>query len=249
MSTVTDNETTRRFELDEDGHTSFATYRRADNIVTIPHVESPLELRGKRHRRPPDGRHSGARPREWLQNSADLPLRGGVVPAASRSGGRINLTRELSCPCAAQRLQSAPYPGEQSRVPSSEGKNQSESAASQALAGWRSRCFALFAFTFQSFVAQVHYPRRAAGSASTSLDAGKRLAARQASGERRSVELSDLSGGSARGPIHNAICGHVRASVLRDLLYCQLQRCGDDGSGRITQLEKPRATAHLTSDP
>jgi len=47
MTIVTDNETARRFELDEDGYTSFATYRRADNIVTIPHVESPMELRGK----------------------------------------------------------------------------------------------------------------------------------------------------------------------------------------------------------
>lgn len=47
MSTVTDNEAARRFELEEDGYVSFATYRRADNIVTIPHVESPVELRGK----------------------------------------------------------------------------------------------------------------------------------------------------------------------------------------------------------
>jgi len=47
MSTVTDNETARRFELEEDGHTAFATYRRTGSIVTIPHVESPPELRGK----------------------------------------------------------------------------------------------------------------------------------------------------------------------------------------------------------
>ena len=47
MSTVIDNETARRFELDEDGHTAFATYRRTDNIVTIPHVEAPEALRGK----------------------------------------------------------------------------------------------------------------------------------------------------------------------------------------------------------
>lgn len=47
MSTVTNNETARRFELDEEGHTAFATYRRADNIVTIPHVEAPEALRGK----------------------------------------------------------------------------------------------------------------------------------------------------------------------------------------------------------
>ena len=47
MSTVTDNEDARRFELEEDGYTTFATYRRADDIVTIPHVESPAEARGK----------------------------------------------------------------------------------------------------------------------------------------------------------------------------------------------------------
>jgi predicted GNAT family acetyltransferase len=47
MSTVTDNEAARRFELEEDGHTAFATYRRMGGIVTIPHVESPPELRGK----------------------------------------------------------------------------------------------------------------------------------------------------------------------------------------------------------
>lgn len=47
MSTVTDNEASRRFELEEEGHIAFATYRRADDIVTIPHVESPPALRGK----------------------------------------------------------------------------------------------------------------------------------------------------------------------------------------------------------
>jgi hypothetical protein len=47
MSTVNDNEAARRFELEEEGHTAFATYRRADDIVTIPHVEAPIELRGK----------------------------------------------------------------------------------------------------------------------------------------------------------------------------------------------------------
>lgn len=47
MSVVVDNEAARRFELEEDGHTAFASYRRSDNIVTIPHVESPVELRGK----------------------------------------------------------------------------------------------------------------------------------------------------------------------------------------------------------
>jgi predicted GNAT family acetyltransferase len=47
MSTVIDNEAARHFELEENGHTAFATYRRADNIVTIPHVEAPVELQGK----------------------------------------------------------------------------------------------------------------------------------------------------------------------------------------------------------
>ena len=47
MNTVTDNEALRHFELEENGHTAFATYRRADDIVTIPHVEAPVELQGK----------------------------------------------------------------------------------------------------------------------------------------------------------------------------------------------------------
>ncbi|HTT99003.1 MAG TPA: GNAT family N-acetyltransferase [Rhizomicrobium sp.] len=47
MSTVVDNEDARRFELEEDGYTTFATYRRTDDIVTIPHVESPPAARGK----------------------------------------------------------------------------------------------------------------------------------------------------------------------------------------------------------
>ncbi len=47
MSNVIDNEAARRFDLEENGHTAFATYRRAGDIVTIPHVEAPMELRGK----------------------------------------------------------------------------------------------------------------------------------------------------------------------------------------------------------
>jgi predicted GNAT family acetyltransferase len=47
MSTVIDNEAARRFELEENGYTAFATYRRRDDIVTIPHVEAPVELQGK----------------------------------------------------------------------------------------------------------------------------------------------------------------------------------------------------------
>jgi len=37
----------QRFELREGGVTAFATYRREDGRLLIPHVESPLPLRGK----------------------------------------------------------------------------------------------------------------------------------------------------------------------------------------------------------
>jgi predicted GNAT family acetyltransferase len=47
MSIVRDNAARNRFEIEENGAIAFATYRRADNVVTIPHVEAPLELRGK----------------------------------------------------------------------------------------------------------------------------------------------------------------------------------------------------------
>lgn len=46
-STVRDNAAQNRFEIEENGQVAFATYRRADNVVTIPHVEAPQELRGK----------------------------------------------------------------------------------------------------------------------------------------------------------------------------------------------------------
>ena len=42
-----DNETLHRFELVEQGLTAFATYRRVDGHVSIPHVEAPEALRGK----------------------------------------------------------------------------------------------------------------------------------------------------------------------------------------------------------
>jgi predicted GNAT family acetyltransferase len=44
---VVDNPTLHRFELGEDGATAFATYRRAGDTFTIPHVEAPMALRGK----------------------------------------------------------------------------------------------------------------------------------------------------------------------------------------------------------
>ena len=47
MSIVRDNAAQSRFEIEESGFVGFATYRRADNTFTIPHVEAPPELRGK----------------------------------------------------------------------------------------------------------------------------------------------------------------------------------------------------------
>ncbi|HEY1708409.1 MAG TPA: GNAT family N-acetyltransferase [Rhizomicrobium sp.] len=44
---VTDNPERSRFELVEQGLTAFANYRRRDDVVIIPHVESPPALRGK----------------------------------------------------------------------------------------------------------------------------------------------------------------------------------------------------------
>jgi hypothetical protein len=46
MTTVTDNRDLRRFELNEEGQTAFATYARNGLHVVIPHVESPPALRG-----------------------------------------------------------------------------------------------------------------------------------------------------------------------------------------------------------
>jgi predicted GNAT family acetyltransferase len=44
---VVNNESRSRFELEEQGELAFATYRRADDVYTIPHVESAMALRGK----------------------------------------------------------------------------------------------------------------------------------------------------------------------------------------------------------
>ena len=44
---VVDNAQLHRFELEEDGLTAFATYRRAGDVFTLPHVEAPPALRGK----------------------------------------------------------------------------------------------------------------------------------------------------------------------------------------------------------
>lgn len=44
---VIDNTARSRFELEEQGQTAFANYRRQGDVVIIPHVESPPALRGK----------------------------------------------------------------------------------------------------------------------------------------------------------------------------------------------------------
>ncbi|WP_247896524.1 GNAT family N-acetyltransferase [Azospirillum argentinense] len=44
--TVTDNPALSRFELDVNGQTVFATYRRRGTILHIPYVEAPPSLRG-----------------------------------------------------------------------------------------------------------------------------------------------------------------------------------------------------------
>lgn len=46
MSDVTDNAAAQRYELDVDGQTVFATYRRDGGTVWIRHVEAPVALRG-----------------------------------------------------------------------------------------------------------------------------------------------------------------------------------------------------------
>jgi len=44
---VRDNTASNRFELEEQGALAFATYRRAGDTLTIPHVEAAMALRGK----------------------------------------------------------------------------------------------------------------------------------------------------------------------------------------------------------
>lgn len=46
MPDFADNTARSRFELTENGHTCFASYRRAGDVMTIPHVETPMEARG-----------------------------------------------------------------------------------------------------------------------------------------------------------------------------------------------------------
>ncbi len=46
MSAVTDNAAKKRFELEEQGELAFADYTRRDGVLTIPHVEAAMALRG-----------------------------------------------------------------------------------------------------------------------------------------------------------------------------------------------------------
>ena len=68
-----DNAPRGRFELDVDGHTAFADYRRDGDRVSIDHVETPVALRG--------GGVAGA----LMRGVADQARRGGlkVTPICS----------------------------------------------------------------------------------------------------------------------------------------------------------------------
>ena len=47
MTAVRDNAAKSRFELEEEGQIAFADYSRHGDVLTIPHVEAPMALRGK----------------------------------------------------------------------------------------------------------------------------------------------------------------------------------------------------------
>ncbi|MGJ5180498.1 GNAT family N-acetyltransferase [Bradyrhizobium oligotrophicum] len=47
MTTVRDNKTKGRFELDVEGGMAFATYRATPQAVVITHTETPAALRGR----------------------------------------------------------------------------------------------------------------------------------------------------------------------------------------------------------
>ena len=47
MSDVTNNESAHRYELEVDGATAFAAYRRQGDVVTFTHTEVPRQLEGK----------------------------------------------------------------------------------------------------------------------------------------------------------------------------------------------------------
>jgi uncharacterized protein len=47
MPAVHDNTALQRFELDTGGQIAFATYRRAEGVITFMHTETPRALRGR----------------------------------------------------------------------------------------------------------------------------------------------------------------------------------------------------------
>lgn len=47
VMTMVDNTAQRRFELTEDGHLAWATYRQQDGQLFVEYVFSPPELRGR----------------------------------------------------------------------------------------------------------------------------------------------------------------------------------------------------------
>ena len=47
MPDVRDNTARHRFELEEEGQIAFADYSLSGDVIVIPHVESPMALRGK----------------------------------------------------------------------------------------------------------------------------------------------------------------------------------------------------------
>jgi hypothetical protein len=51
MSSVRDNAALHRFELDVEGRIAFATYRRADGVITFLHTETPRALQDAASRR------------------------------------------------------------------------------------------------------------------------------------------------------------------------------------------------------
>jgi uncharacterized protein len=46
-SAVRDNTARSRFELQEDGVTAFMNYRRAGNVISLDHTETPMQARGR----------------------------------------------------------------------------------------------------------------------------------------------------------------------------------------------------------
>ena len=79
MSQVRDNKDESRFELEEQGLTAFADYSRRGDVLTIPHVEAPMALRG-----------TGAAGR-LMQGLLDLVREDGlkVVPSCPYAAGFI----------------------------------------------------------------------------------------------------------------------------------------------------------------